>query len=54
MASDASTVLKRVDEENVEFIRFWFTDILGQLKSLRWAGTSCPTPSRTAWASTAP
>ncbi len=26
-------VLKRVDAENVEFIRFWFTDILGQLKS---------------------
>src|SRR5256885_2612609 len=37
-ATEASTassedVLKRVDEENVEFIRFWFTDILGQLKS---------------------
>jgi glutamine synthetase len=34
-ASPASTedVLKRVEAENVEFIRFWFTDILGQLKS---------------------
>src|SRR4030081_3546706 len=33
-ASPASTedVLKRVEAENVEFIRFWFTDILGQLK----------------------
>jgi glutamine synthetase len=29
----AEDVLKRVDKENVEFIRFWFTDILGQLKS---------------------
>ena len=26
-------VLARVEEENVEFIRFWFTDIFGQLKS---------------------
>jgi glutamine synthetase len=37
-ATEASTataedVLKRVEKENVEFIRFWFTDILGQLKS---------------------
>jgi glutamine synthetase len=29
----AADVLKRVEAENVEFIRFWFTDILGQLKS---------------------
>ena len=33
MASDASTVLKRVKDEKVEFVRFWFTDIFGQLKS---------------------
>ena len=33
MASDASAVLKRVKDENVEFVRFWFTDIFGQLKS---------------------
>jgi glutamine synthetase len=26
-------VLQRVESENVEFVRFWFTDILGQLKS---------------------
>src|SRR5919106_2064056 len=26
-------VLSRVQEDGVEFIRFWFTDILGQLKS---------------------
>ena len=32
MASDASTVLKRVKDEKVEFVRFWFTDIFGQLK----------------------
>src|SRR5881392_3025541 len=31
--ASAADVLKRVDAENVEFIRFWFTDILGQLKS---------------------
>src|SRR3954466_14570664 len=29
----ADDVLKRVDDDGVEFIRFWFTDILGQLKS---------------------
>jgi glutamine synthetase len=29
----AADVLAWVEEENVEFIRFWFTDILGQLKS---------------------
>jgi glutamine synthetase len=33
MASDASEVLKRVQDEGVEFVRFWFTDIFGQLKS---------------------
>src|SRR5256714_8134725 len=37
-ATDAGTataedILKRVDAEDIEFIRFWFTDILGQLKS---------------------
>ena len=26
-------VLRRVEEDGVEFIRFWFTDVLGQLKS---------------------
>jgi glutamine synthetase len=26
-------ILRRVDDDGVEFIRFWFTDILGQLKS---------------------
>jgi glutamine synthetase len=26
-------VLARVEEENIEFVRFWFTDIMGQLKS---------------------
>ena len=29
----AAEVLARVDDENVEFVRFWFTDILGALKS---------------------
>ena len=33
MAPDASAVLKRVQDEGVEFVRFWFTDIFGQLKS---------------------
>ena len=29
----SADILKRVEAENVEFVRFWFTDILGQLKS---------------------
>jgi glutamine synthetase len=29
----ASDVLAQVEEHNVEFIRLWFTDIFGQLKS---------------------
>ena len=30
---DARDVLARVQEENIEFVRFWFTDIFGALKS---------------------
>jgi glutamine synthetase len=33
VASKAADVLRRAEEDGVEFIRFWFTDILGQLKS---------------------
>src|SRR2546421_380675 len=29
----SADILRRVEAENVEFVRFWFTDILGQLKS---------------------
>ncbi|MDP8942911.1 MAG: glutamine synthetase family protein [Actinomycetota bacterium] len=32
-AEGAQEVLRRIDDENVEFVRFWFTDILGQIKS---------------------
>jgi glutamine synthetase len=32
-ASGSGDLLSRVEEDGVEFIRFWFTDILGQLKS---------------------
>ena len=28
-------VLRTVEERGVRFIRLWFTDVLGQLKSLR-------------------
>jgi glutamine synthetase len=31
--ASADDVLARVDAENVEFVRFWFTDIFGQIKS---------------------
>src|SRR5215211_7341751 len=29
---DPDEVLRRVRDENVEFVRFWFTDVLGALK----------------------
>ncbi|HWH43622.1 MAG TPA: glutamine synthetase family protein [Thermoleophilaceae bacterium] len=32
-STDAGEILARVGDENVEFVRFWFTDIFGQLKS---------------------
>jgi glutamine synthetase len=32
-STTADDVLRRVEEENVEFVRFWFTDIFGALKS---------------------
>ena len=31
--TDPDDILRRVEEDGVEFIRFWFTDINGQLKS---------------------
>jgi glutamine synthetase len=31
--SAPNDVLARVESENIEFVRFWFTDILGQIKS---------------------
>ena len=31
--TSASEILKKVDEDGIEFIRFWFTDLNGQLKS---------------------
>jgi glutamine synthetase len=31
--TDASEILQRVEAENIEFVRFWFTDIFGVLKS---------------------
>ena len=41
-------------ERDVRFIRFWFTDILGQLKSFSINAESSTTPSRAGWASTGP
>jgi glutamine synthetase len=31
--TDAGEILQRVEAENIEFVRFWFTDIFGVLKS---------------------
>jgi glutamine synthetase len=36
---DKDYVLKQVEERGIRFIRFWFTDVLGQLKSFAIADT---------------
>ncbi len=33
MTKDQEYVLKQVEENNIQFVRFWFTDVLGFLKS---------------------
>src|SRR5437660_11039597 len=32
-STTAEEILARVEDEDIQFIRLWFTDILGQLKS---------------------
>jgi glutamine synthetase len=36
---DKEYVLKTVEERGIRFIRFWFTDVLGQLKSFAISDT---------------
>jgi glutamine synthetase len=38
----AEDVLSRVESEGIEFIRFWFTDILGQIKSFAVGSEELP------------
>src|ERR687887_2296321 len=38
----AADVLRRVEAEGVEFVRFWFTDILGQIKSFAVGAEELP------------
>src|SRR6184192_1521621 len=38
----AGEVLARVEAEGVEFVRFWFTDILGQIKSFAVGAEELP------------
>src|SRR3954463_13643112 len=40
--ASAEDVLARVESEGVEFIRFWFTDILGQIKSFAVGAEELP------------
>jgi glutamine synthetase len=50
----ADDVKAIVAEREIRFIRFWFTDILGQLKSFSINAAELDAPSSTGWASTAP
>ncbi len=51
---NADDVLKAVKDYNVSFIQFWFIDVLGVLKSFQITPGNWKTPSKKAWASTAP
>ena len=50
----ADDVKALVEERNIRFIRFWFTDILGQLKSFSINRAELDDAFEGAWASTAP
>ena len=55
LATNAKEAIAFCEENDVRFVRLWFTDLLGQLKRL--LDQRCPiwrTPLRAAWASTAP
>ncbi len=54
IAYTAKDVLKIVKEKNVSFIQFWFTDVLGILKSFAITPGSWKRASRRGWVSTAP
>ena len=45
-------VLRAIEERDIRFIRLWFTDVLGQLKSVAIAPGRSRAPSRRASAST--
>ena len=47
MSPDQDFVLKTIKSRDVHFVRFWFTDVLGRMKSL----ASSKTPLKRAWAS---
>ena len=47
-------VLRTLEERDIRFVRLWFTDVLGFLKSVAVAPPSSSRRSTRAWASTAP
>ena len=49
----ADDVKSLVKDHDIRFIRLWFTDILGQLKSFSINAQELRTRSRAEWASTA-
>ena len=54
LTAEAEYVLRTVEERGIRFIRLWFTDILGLLKSFAITLEELEGASRRAWASTAP
>ena len=50
----ADDVTNAVDDNDVRFIRLWFTDVLGQLKSFSINSSELEDAFEGAWASTGP
>ena len=48
---DKEYILKAAKDQNVKFIRLWFTDILGMLKSFSITIAELEDALKTAWAS---
>lgn len=53
MNSQQEFVLRTVEERDIRFVRLWFTDILGYLKSVAVVPAELETPSGRALGSTA-
>jgi len=46
MEKQQEFVLRTIEERGVKFIRLWFTDVAGSLKSVRWHLLKLRAPSK--------
>ena len=54
LATDAKEAIAFCEENDVRFVRLWFTDLLGQLKSFSIHAAELDDAFEGAWASTVP